>query len=118
MPHPVHPDFSLTRRQQERHDGVERQGLALGAAHERARLAACTLHDREIQSAFALDGWENEGGRTARIAPRSSSGAIPKLTTLQWSADLFRDDTVIRAVIINGLLLLIAAIFVIAVLNN
>jgi len=50
--------------------------------------------------------------------PPSRPHLLRKLTTLQLSADLFRDDTLMRAVTLNGLLVLIAGGAVILWLNN
>ncbi|WP_336952207.1 hypothetical protein [Sphingobium aromaticivastans] len=50
--------------------------------------------------------------------PPSRPRLLRKLTTLQLSADLFRDDTLMRAVTLNGLLVLIAGGAVILWLNN
>jgi hypothetical protein len=65
MAYPEQPHASLSLRQKERRIGVERQGLALGAARERSRLAVRALYDREQQSNLALEDWENEGGPVA-----------------------------------------------------
>ncbi|WP_176599417.1 hypothetical protein [Sphingobium sp. 15-1] len=108
---------SLSFRQRARQADVERQGLALGAERERARCAASVSQDRERQLEGAIDDWENEGG-TAFGMPPSRPRLLRKLTTLQLSADLFRDDTLMRAVTLNGLLVLIAGGAVILWLNN
>lgn len=113
-----HSHSSLSLRQRKRHADVERQGLALGAERERARRAASISQDREQQLEGAINDWENEGGTTVGMPPPSRPHLLRKLTTLQLSADLFRDDTLIRAVIQNGLLLLIAGGGVIIWLNS
>lgn len=108
---------SLSLRQARRHADAERQWLALGAARERSRCAAASSHERERQLTSAIDGWENEGGSAIGVAMPSRPKPFA-LTTLQWSADLFRDDTMLRAAIFNSLLLLIAATVVTVLLNN
>jgi hypothetical protein len=52
------------------------------------------------------------------MPPPSRPHLLRKLTTFQLSVDLFRDDTLMRAVILNGLLVLIAGGAVILWLNN
>jgi len=100
--------YSSSLRQRERHAGVERQGLALGAERERARRATSISQDRERQLEGAINDWENEGGAAIGMPPPAPPRLLRKRTTLQLSADLFRDDTLRRAVILNGMLLLIA----------
>ena len=109
---------SLSLRQRARHADVERQGFALGAERERARRAASISQARERQLDGAINDWENEGGTAVGMPPPSRPHLLRKLTTLQLSADLFRDDTLIRAVILNGLLVLFAGGAVILWLNN
>jgi len=106
-------------RQSDLHTSVERQGLALGAARERAFRAASLLQEHERRDEAAADNWENEGGASSgRVVPPSTGDVPRKLSALQLSADLFRDDTLLRAVILNGLLVLIAGAGVFALLNN
>lgn len=108
---------SLSLRQLDRHAQVERQGLALGAARERSRYAASLARDREQRMDAAIDGWENEGGTAVGVATPSSPER-QKLSPLQILADLFRDDNILRAVIVNGLLLLFAGVGFFLLLNN
>ena len=104
------PSSSL--RERDLHTSVERQGLALGAARERtlrtAFVSRARARERERSLEAAIDNWENEGGAAGGIDPGLRPNLLRKLSTLQLSADLFRDDTFFRAVILNGLLLLIA----------
>lgn len=105
-------------RERDLHTNVERQGLALGAARERTRRAASVSRERERRLEAAIDNWENEGGAAAGVHPASRPNLLRKLSTLQLSADLFRDDTFFRAVILNGLLLLIAGAGLAVLLND
>jgi len=59
-----------------------------------------------------------KAGAFWRVAPPSTGDVPRRLSALQLSADLFRDDTLLRAVILNGLLVLIAGAGVFALLNN
>ncbi len=110
------PSSSL--RERDLHINVERQGLALGAARERTRCAASVLRERERRLEAAIGDWENEGGAAAGVHPASRVNALRKLSTLQLSADLFRDDTFFRAIILNGMLLLIAGTGLAVLLND
>ena len=105
-------------RQRDLHTNVERQGLALGAVRERTLRAASVSRERERRLEAAIDNWENEGGAAGGVDPASRPNLLRKLSTLQLSADLFRDDTLFRAVILNGLLLLIAGTGLAVLLNN
>lgn len=109
---------SFPSRQRDLHINVEQQGLSLGAARERKLRAASVSHERERQLDAAIDEWENEGGTASGVALPSTPDLLRRLTTLQLSADLFRDDTMTRAVILNGLLLFIAGTVSIVLLNN
>ncbi|HAF41143.1 MAG TPA: hypothetical protein DCG90_05160 [Sphingobium sp.] len=100
------------------HIRVERQGLALGAARERTLRADTDSRDREMRLEAAIDDWENEGGTANPVAPASLPGLPDRIGGLRWLADLFRDDTLSRAVIFNGLLLLIAAAGLAVLLND
>ena len=108
---------SLSQREARRHADAEQQWLTLGAARERSRKAAAISHDRKRQLASAIDSWENEGGTAIGVATSLRPKPL-RLTKLQWCADLFRDDTTMRAAIINGLLILIAGTVAIILLNN
>lgn len=108
---------SSSPQQASRHDVAERQWLALGAARERSRRAAAILRDRKRQLTSAIDSWENEGGTAIGVAVSSRPKPV-RLNKLQWCADLFRDDTMMRAAIINGLLILIAGTVAIILMNN
>lgn len=99
---------SASSRERDLHTNVERQGLALGAARERTLRAVSLSRERERRLEAAIDNWENEGGAAGGIDPEPRPNLLRKLSTLQLSADLFRDDTIFRAVVLNGLLLLIA----------
>ena len=107
---------SLSLRQARSQANAERRWLALGAARERSRSAAAILRDRKRQLTSAIDSWENEGGTAIGVAMSSRPKPL-RLTKLQWCADLFRDDTTMRAVIINGLLILIAGTIAIILMN-
>ena len=108
---------SLSLREARRQADAERRWLALGAARDRSRSAAANFsYDHKRQLTSAIDSWENEGGAAIRVAT-SSRPKPARLTKLQWCADLFRDDTTIRAVITNGLLILIAGIVAIILVN-
>ena len=108
---------SLSLRQARSQANAERRWLALGAARERSRSAAAISRDRKRQLTSAIDSWENEGGTAIGVATSSRPKPL-RLTKLQWCADLFRDDTTMRAAIINGLLMVIAATVAIILLNN
>jgi hypothetical protein len=108
---------SLSLRQARRQADAERRWLALGAARERSRSAAAILRDRKRQLTSAIDSWENEGGTAVGVAMSLRTKPL-RLTKLQWYADLFRDDTTMRAAIINGLLMVIAGTVAIILLNN
>jgi hypothetical protein len=109
---------SLSQREARRHADAEQQWLTLGAARERSKSAAANFsHDHKRQLTSAIDSWENEGGTAIGVATSSRPKPL-RLTKLQWCADLFRDDTTMRAAIINGLLILIAATVAIILLNN
>ena len=108
---------SLSLRQACSQANAERRWLALGAARERSRSAAAISRDRKRQLTSAIDSWENEGGTAIGVATSSRPKPL-RLTKLQWCADLFRDDTTMRAAIINGLLMVIAATVAIILLNN
>ena len=108
---------SLSLRQARSPANAERRWLALGAARERSRSAAAISRDRKRQLTSAIDSWENEGGTAIGVATSSRPKPL-RLTKLQWCADLFRDDTTMRAAIINGLLMVIAATVAIILLNN
>ncbi len=108
----------LSVRQIRRRADAERRWLALGAARERSRNAAAGFSlDNKRQLTSAIDSWENEGGTAIGVATSSRPKPL-RLTKLQWCADLFRDDTTMRAAIINGLLMVIAATVAIILLNN
>jgi hypothetical protein len=108
---------SLSLRQARRHADAEGRWLALGTARERSRRAAAVSHERKRQLTSAIDSWENEGGIAIGVALPSRPKPV-RLTKLQWCADLFRDDTTLRSVIINGLLILIAGTVAIILMNN
>jgi len=105
-------------RQRNLHINVERQGLALGAARERAARAASLPGESERRVEAAIDNWENEGGASRTVAPPSKRDVPRKLSFLQLSAGLFRDDILLRAVILNGLLVLIAGAGLLVLLNS
>jgi hypothetical protein len=95
--------FQLPLQQTVLHARVERLGLALGAARERTLRAGLILVPGEISPNTAIDRWENEGGSPSDVTtPRSTK-------IFRFSADLCRDDTLARAVIMNASLILIAA---------
>ena len=109
---------SLSLRQARTQADAERRWLALGAARERSRSAAASFsHAHKRQLTSAIDSWENEGGTAIGVAMSSRPKPL-RLTKLQCCADLFRDDTTMRAAIINGLLILIAGTIVIILMNN
>jgi hypothetical protein len=97
---------SSSLRQRDLHANVERQTLALGAARERTLCADSFARERRLER--AVGAWENEGGAVAGDGPSATTGRPAKLSTLRLTADLFRDDTLWGAVIVNGLLLLLA----------
>lgn len=98
--------FPLPLRQTVLHDRAERLGLVLGAARERAFQAGFLSAPDENSVNAAIDREQSEAG--------SPSGALttfnlPRRTRkFQFNADLFRDDTLARAVIMNTLLILTA----------
>jgi hypothetical protein len=110
------PSSSL--RERNSHTNVERLGLALGAARERTCRAASISGERQRRLEAAIDDWENEGGAAAEVPPASRPNLVRKLSMLQLSADLLRDDTFFRAVILSGLLLLIAGAGLAVLLND
>ena len=101
--------FPLPLRQTVLHDRVERLGLALGASQERTFRARALSQQNERDLQAALDCWENEGGTATGVPPAPKLTIRRKVSTLQFSADLFRDDTLGRAVILNAVLVLMAA---------
>ncbi len=109
---------SPSLRERDLHTNVERQGLALGVARERTRCAASLSWERERRLESAIDDWENEGGAVAGVPPVSRPNLLRKLSTLQLSANLFRDDTFFRVVILNSLFLLIAGAGLAVLLND
>jgi len=91
------------------HERVERLGLALGAEQERRLRARLILAPGETNPNKAIDGWKNEDGHLSDVTTSRISTA-PRSTKIFWfSADLFRDNTLTRAVIMNALLTLMAA---------
>jgi hypothetical protein len=101
--------FQLLLQQTVLHDRVERLGLALGAAQERTLRAGLMLVPGETSPNTAIDRWENEGGNPSDVST-SCSFTTPRSTKItRFSADLFRDDALARAVIMNASLILIAA---------
>lgn len=106
-------------RQSNLHTSVERQALALGAARERASRAALLLREHVRGDEAAVDSWENEGGTpSGTAAPPSKRNGLRKLSLLQLFADLFRDDTLLRAIMLNGILVLIAGAATLVLLNS
>ena len=100
--------FKLPLRQSVLHDRVERLGLALGA-RERTMRASLTSVPRETVPDKVVDGWQHEVS-TPSDASASRSFTTPRsMKIFRSSADLFRDDTSARAVIMNASLILIAA---------
>jgi hypothetical protein len=115
----ISTNFRSSLRQSDLHTSVERQGLALGAARERASRAASLSREHERRDRVAVDSWENEGGAPSGTAAPLSKREVPgKLSALQLSAHLFRDDTLLRAVILNGILVLIAGAALLVLLNS
>jgi len=112
---PVTP-FQLPLQQTVLHDRVERLGLALGAARERTARAALISVPGEHGPLSAIGTWEKEGGPSDSSASRNFP--TPRVSTmLRFSADLFRDDTLARAVIMNASLILIAATILLLIYN-
>ena len=109
--------FPLPLRQTVLHDRVERQGLALGASRERTFRAHALLQQNERNLEADMDSRENEGGTAASVPPTPRLTTGQKTSSLQFSADLFRDDTLGRAVILNAVLVLIAAIILVVLIN-
>lgn len=112
---PVTP-FQLPLQQSVLHDRVERLGLALGAARERTARAALISAPGEHSSISAIGARENEGGPSDSSASRNFLTRSVS-TVLRFSADLFRDDTLARAVIMNASLILIAATILVLIYN-
>lgn len=109
--------FQLPLRQTVLHDRAERLGLALGAARERTLRAGFISVTDENSLNTAIDRWENEGGSPSD-ALASRSFTMPRSASIfRFSADLFRDDTLIRAVMMNASLILIAATIIMFMYN-
>ena len=66
----ISANFRSLSRQNDLHTSVERQGLALGAARERAFRAASLSREHERRAKAAVDCWENEGGAPSGRLPR------------------------------------------------
>lgn len=118
MSDPTDTSTSEPMRQDQFHADVERQGLALGAARERFRLQDVLSADRERKLEEALDSWENEGGPAHDASPASKPPIIKRMTNLQLTADFFRDDTLLRALAWNGLLLVMVVATVSVLMNR
>lgn len=101
---------SLPLSQRILHANVERQGLALGASRERTRRAVLVSAEDGNRLQKALEIWENEGGSARGHALGSQPKLFRELSKRETFANLFRDDTLSRAVVMNGLLLLVAAL--------
>lgn len=101
--------FPLPLRQTVLHDRVEQLALALGAARER------TVRDLTISASEqddlnnAINAWDNEGGSTSDALATRGLSTQQRAGRFRFRADLFRDDTLGRAIIWNGLILTIAA---------
>ena len=105
MPTSPSTSFKLPLRQSVLHDRVERLGLALGAARERTMRASLTSVPGETVPDKVIDGWRHEVS-TPSDASASRSFTTPRSMKMCWSsADLFRDDTSMRAVIMNASLI-------------
>lgn len=109
--------FSLPLRQIVLHERIERQGLALGASRERTFRARALSQQNERNLQAAMDIWENEGGTATGVPPTPKLAIRQKTSALQFSADLFRDDTLGRAVVLNAVLVLIAATILVVLFN-
>jgi hypothetical protein len=109
--------FPLPLRQTVLHERVERQGLALGASRERTFRARVLSQQNERNLEAAMDSWANEGGTATSVPPTPRLTIGPKTSTLQFSTDLFRDDTLGRAVILNAALVLIATTILVVLIN-
>jgi hypothetical protein len=114
----ISTNFRSSLRQSDLHTSVERQTLALGAARDRASQAALLSREHGRGDEAAIDGWENEGGTPSGTAPPLKRDGPRKLSALQLSTDLFRDDTLLRALILNGILLLVAGAALLVLLNS
>ncbi|WP_336952014.1 TPM domain-containing protein [Sphingobium aromaticivastans] len=109
--------FPLPSRQSVLHERIERQGLALGVSRDRAFRARVLSQQNERNLQTAMDCWENEGGTAIGVSPTPKLTTGQKTNILQFSADLFRDDTLGRAVMLNAVLVLIAATILVVLFN-
>jgi len=96
------------------HDRVERLGLALGASRERTFRARTLSQQNEQRRNAPVEGWEDD---EVGVLATSSLDIPQRSSRFRLNADLFRDDTMVRAVIMNASLVLIAATILVFVYN-